>query len=126
MRWQRFFEEIPETRLIPGEYLQAIVRFFEQDRSFFVDPSDVAWFFRGGMEFMAVKSIDELTTLSAQRCIRRILAHGGRFDSLAKMDGWMTTVSGLVHDKDGGAVFLAHVATMADDNESEWYVACYR
>lgn len=123
--YKEYFCEIPEFSLLPERYQERIILFFLEDRHYMVDVADVATFLRGGKDFLALDTYQDLVDLNASMPVKRVLGFKMYFETLKELTDWMNKVSDIDAQDGYFAVFMAHSFDFWVDEPEEWYIASY-
>jgi hypothetical protein len=128
LRIINFFDEIPEFKFIPEHYRNRIIDFFNEDRHYFVDPSDIRLFLAGNKEFEVFKSIDVLENSLNSKTIIGVLGCNRHFETMDEFDSWARDFNQLkTENGDEISVFvLTHAFGFVTDLPEEWYIASYQ
>jgi len=123
---ERYFNELPEFKLVPDEYQKRINNFFTEDRHYFVDPSDILSAFTGrANSYSAFNDIDEVVEYSKSNKIVNILACKLPFSDTDRLGEWMENVymmSDIDHMEGTDIAVLSHVINLEHDLPEEWYL----
>jgi hypothetical protein len=122
-----FFDEIPEFNLIPEHYRNRIIDFFNEDRHYMVDPSDIRMFLAGNNGFEVFKSIDVLESSLNIKKIVGVLGCNRHFDTVDEFDNWARNLNQLRNETgDEISIFvMTHSFGFVSDLPEEWYIASY-
>jgi hypothetical protein len=122
-----YFDEIPEFKLIPEYYQNRIIDFFNEDRHYMVDPSDIRMFLAGNNWFEVFKSTDALESSLNIDEIVGVLGCNRHFDTVDEFDNWARNLNQLRNETgDEISTFvMTHSFGFVSDLPEEWYIASY-